>query len=343
MATKKINKKNLYIALGAFVLLLAYVIIFGTEQTSNEKKKKKKLFNYVIADVSKFEIQRPDSVITVEREGNNWFITKPRQLPASSSDVESYLIDVKDLSIERELGKDIADLSPYGLDNPKYVLKIWLGTGKDAKLLTLKIGNQNPDKSGFYAKLENRPSLFLLETLAETTIDKQLFYFRNKDIFKVDVNNINEIIVKNDKYEYKLEKVDGNWQMKSPVVSSNIKEADSTKILTTISDLKVKSYYDGKNKVSLVDAAVLNPSVKIVLIDNNKKEYVLNIGTEVKNKSEYYGRRDDEDLIFGVDKYTIDNLQKDLLNLKKNIEEEKKKKEEAARKKAEEAAKKNKK
>ncbi len=338
MAKKKVNVKNIYIALGFIVVLGGYLLFFDNS-IEESKKNKNKLFKYTLADVSKFEIQKADSVISLKRDKNDWKIIKPRQLQASKSDVEIYLQDVKDLEIKKKLGTDVPDLKPYGLDAPKFVFKVWLGNNK---LLTLNVGNQNPDKSGYYAKFENRPDLFLLDIIAESTIDKDLMYFRYKDIIDADINKIEKFTISVNNENYIFTKKDNQWNIVSPVEWSDLSDSDSVRFLTTVKDLKVKTYYDDSNKVSVSDAGLLNPQVKIVLTDTEKHEYSISIGKEVKDKSEYYARKDDEILVFGVDKYTVDNLQKDLTKLKSDIEEKiKKKKEEEKKKAAEEKAKKN--
>ncbi len=334
MAKKKINPKNLYVAAGILVLLVIYLSLFD-RSIEEKSKNKNKLFKYTLADVNKFEIQKENSVITVERKMNNWQITKPRTLRASGSDVEIYLQDVKDLEVKKKLGKDIPDLTPYGLNSPKYVLKFWLGTGKNQKLLVLKVGNQNPDKSGYYAKFENRPEVVLLDIIAESTIDKNLLYFRYKDIVDADVDSIEKFTVKFNNESYMFQKKNNVWSLISPIVWDNLSDSDSVKFLAAIKDLKVKTYYDDKETVSAADAGVLNPSMQISLIDKTQKIYNINIGKEVKGKSEYYGRNDNNGIIFGVDKSIIDNLQKDLVKLKNELMDKKKKAEEAKRKKEE--------
>ncbi len=331
MVAKKVNPKKLLITLGIFMVLLTYFIIFELPRKTKEEEKKR-IFHFVHADVNKFEIIKKDYMIEVERIGNNWRITKPRELPASKIDVDAFISDVRDLYIEKVIGKNLPDLSQYGLDAPKLVLKLWLGKGKKQQLLVLNVGNQNPDKSGYYSKLENNPEVVLLENFTESVIDKDLFYFRDKDVFKVKQNEIEEfkIALANELYNAKREK--NIWKLLKPVSKTNLKEESINKILISLAELKIKKFYDEgeKKKINIANAGLISPDIKIEIIDKSKKSYVLYIGKEVKNQNAYYAKKKGKDLIFSIDKYIINDLKKDLEKLKEKDEEKNKGKKESS-------------
>lgn len=331
MATKKVNANRLIITLGIFVVLLSYFIIFELPRKEKEEEKKK-IFHFVHADVNKFEITKKDSVIALERIGNKWRITKPRKLPASKLDVDAFISDVRDLYIEKIIGKNLPDLSLYGLDQPKLILKLWIGKGKKQQLLTLKVGNQNPDKSGYYSKLENSPEVVLLENFTESVIDKDLFYFRDKDVFKLKQNEIIKFKVAIAGEIYEAERKDNMWNLVKPISKPNLKDEDVNRVLLPVSDLKVKKFYDGDEKVSIALTGLISPDIKIDIIDKSRNQYILYIGKEVKNEGAYYAKREGEDLIFSIDKYIINDLKKDLAKLKEREEDKGETKEKAEKK-----------
>jgi len=339
MATKKVSSKKLLITLGIFAVLLAYFIIFELPREEKEEEKKK-IFHFVHADVNKFEITKKDSVIEVERIGNEWRITKPRKLPASKMDVDAFISDVRDLYIEKIIGKNLPDLSLYGLDKPKLILKLWLGKGKNQQMLTLKVGNQNPDKSGYYSKLENSPEVVLLENFTESVIDKELFYFRDKDVFKVKQNEIIKFKITLAGEIYEAERKDKIWNLVKPISKPDLKDEDVNKVLLPVSDLRVKKFYDGDEKVSIAKTGLISPDIKIEIIDESKKQYILYVGKEVKNQSAYYAKREGEDLIFSIDKYIINDLKKDLAKLREREEKKEEAKKEEEKKKEEKKEKK---
>ncbi|MBN1898048.1 MAG: DUF4340 domain-containing protein [Spirochaetes bacterium] len=312
MVAKKINTRKLFITLGILVVLLAYFIIVELPRKPDEEEKDR-IFQFVLADVNKFEIIKNDSIIEVERMINDWRISKPRVLSASKIDVDAYISDIKDLIIEKVVGENLPDLAVYGLDKPKLILNVFTGKGKNQKMYRLSIGNQNPDFSGFYAKLENDPRLVILENFTESIIDKDVFYFRDKDIFKVKVTDVKEIDLSLDKTRYRLQREEGPWRLTKPVIKTNLKEEQVTRILLPLSELKARKYYDGPLKVSLAQTSLLFPPITIRL--KADRSYTLTVGNEVKNEGVYYAKWTDNDLIFSIDKMIIDDLKKNMVEL----------------------------
>ncbi len=326
MAEKKIkNKKLIYLTL-FFIILLVYFLIFE-KKIQEKESKKNNLFQYVIADVKKFEIQKQSRVIIVERVLNDWIIRKPYQLPASKIDIDAFLSDVCNLQKLEIIGKNLPDLNNFGLENPKLVFKIWLGQ----ELVIFNLGNQNPDKSGYYAKFSNSPDVFLIEPVCESTIDKEIFYFRDKRIFTLNIEDIKLFTFKDNNRQYTLTKENNEWAMKEPIQYSGAGvEIEIKKILNNVIDISIKKFFDNKQHISISDAGLLSPDKVIKLIDNKNQSIRFNIGKEVSGDSnQYYAKLGNKNLIFSVDKNIIDDLNKDLKKLEdEKIKKDKEKKDE---------------
>ncbi len=320
------NKKFLIPSI-LFLLLLLYFLIFETRIEEKEKTKNN-LFHYTMADIKKLEIEKNGKIIQLERILNDWLIKKPRELPASKSDIDSYLYEVKDLQKEQIIGENVPDLSLYGLKNPKIVLKIWLSQKKGEQLLTLHLGDQNPDQTGYYAKIENEPQVFLLENVAESTIDKDVFAFREKIIFQVKEEDISKIELSQDKEKYEFTLHGDKWIMNNPIMYSNINQEEVIRSLNSILGMRIKKFFDEDNKVNIADAGLLNPSMRIKLIDKKNKSILLEIGKEIKQDTGLYAKLKENPLIFEIDKTLLDGVIKDFKNFETKKEEEDKKVEE---------------
>jgi len=315
MATKKVNKKNVFIMLGLFVLLLAYFLIFEANRKPEEKSKNY-IFHFIQANVNQFEITTAKKVIAVERLANKWRITKPRELDASKMDVDAFLSDVKSLYIQKVIGKNLPNLEEYGLSAPKIVLKLWLGSGNKKEMLTLKVGNQNLDKSGYYAKLENSPEVLLLENFTESILDKDLFYFRDKDLCKIKANDIYGIKVKLNNENYELARKENKWNLLQPISKTNLTDEEINQIITPVADLRIKNFYDEDNKIDVSDTGLISPDITIDIFDKNKKSVKLFVGKETKDKDGYYVKRDGSEVVVSIDKKIVDDLKSNLTKLK---------------------------
>ncbi len=335
MAQTKVIYKKIIIFTAIFAVLLTYFLVF---ERKIEKKQagKNNIFKYVIADVKKFAIEKQDKKIEVERRRNDWIIKEPFELPGSKTDVDSYLNDVSSLQKQKVIGENLTNLSPYGLDKPKIIFKVWISN----KLLILKLGNQNPDHSGYYAKFENQPEVLLIEPVAESTIDKELFYFRNKELFSLNVDDLISCEVNFNNKDYLLKYIDDKWVMELPVKFDSPQEIDIKNLIGQIIDINIKKFFDNDMKISVANAGLISPLKIIKMIDKENKVYILNIGKEIKDEFQYYAKMEDiRNLIFAVDKDIIDDVIQDVQKIeeeKKNLEEEKRQEEEEKRKQEEE-------
>lgn len=321
MVEKKINNNKLIIISVILVVLLVYYLVFE-KKIQQVEKEKNNLFSYSISDINKFVIESDGQEIEIDRVVNEWGIKKPIELKASKNDVESFLYDVRNLQKIKEIDKSITNLSIYGLTNAKVVFKVWLAGKKQDRLLALNLGDQNPDKSGYYAKFENQPELILLENLAGSAISKDLFYFRQKDIFQTSVDNLQKAEFSQDNKVYTFSFINNNWIMNNPINYSDISQIEVKRILGNIVNLNIKRFFDEKQKVSLADTGLLSPNNIINLVDKLNKNVKLLIGKEIKDSNQYYAKKENEDLIFAVDKMIVNDLFSD----GKRLEEEKIKK-----------------
>ncbi|MDD5065754.1 MAG: DUF4340 domain-containing protein [bacterium] len=332
MAQTKIKNKKLIYTTAVFLLLLVYFLVFETRIEQKEKSKNN-LFDYTIADVKTVEIQTSGRVIRLERVMNDWLIRKPRELKGSKPDIDAYLYDVKDLQKDKVIGKNLPDLNLYGLKTPKIVFRIWTTARKNEdQLLTLNLGEQNPDKSAYYAKFENQPEIFLLEIKAESTLDRELFFFRDKEVFQVKSGDVKQITCNQEALNYELNLEGQSWIINSPVSYSNLNQADVKKVLGNILDISIKKFFDDKDAVPVPDAGLLSPNIRIKLVDNKNKAFTLLAGREIRNENQYYARLENANLVFGIDKTIVNDLVRDLQKIADKKKEDEKKLEEQKKK-----------
>lgn len=319
MVEKKINNNKLIITSAILIILLIYYFIFE-KKIQQVEKEKNNLFSYSISDINKFAIENNGQEIEIDRMANDWIIKKPRDLKSSKNDIESYLYDVKNLQKIKEIGKSITNLSVYGLTNSKITFKVWLAGKKHDNLLILKLGDQNPDKSGYYAKFENQPEIILMENLAESIINKELFYFRQKDIFQTSIDNLQKVEFNQGTTVYSFLLINNNWIMNNPINFTNIQQIEVKRILGNIVNLNIKKFFDEKPIVTLIEAGLLSPNIIINLVDKLNKSVKLLVGKEVKGSNQYYAKKENDDIIFAIDKRIVDDLFSDgkMLEAEKN-------------------------
>ncbi|MBU1076666.1 MAG: DUF4340 domain-containing protein [Spirochaetes bacterium] len=336
MAETKIKDKKLIYLTVLFIVLLVYYLIFEKKIQKRESAKNN-LFSYVIADINNFEIIKNDKVLSVSRILNKWKITSERtkEFEASKMDIDSYLSDVKQIQRLKVINENTTNLGSFGLTSPKLSFKAVIS----GKPRIFHLGNKNPDNSGYYAKFADRNEIFLVDPAAESTIDKELYYFRDKSIFTYAPSDIRLFSFKDHNIEYILEYKDGKWGMSSPVVYSEADEQQIKNILNSVIDITIKNFFDGKRSVSTADAGMLSSDLAIKLIDNKNETIILKIGKNVKDaEDQYYAGSSNRDMVISVDKAIIDDIH---INLKKLVDDKHVKDEEIKKKTEEEMKKKD--
>jgi len=110
------------------------------------------------------------SSTTSDSEGNtqtvNWYIKNYKKEILSTSSVGNIAFGVASISASREVTE--LTLANCGLDNPKIKATI---TSNDGKTTTVLLGNESPDKSGYYLKLKDSDKIYVVDSSLKDTLD----------------------------------------------------------------------------------------------------------------------------------------------------------------------------
>ena len=126
----------------------------------------------VMLDFRRYEavrltIERPDLSIELERQGDEWVVTKPVRASADTRVVQALLRELSYIESPRVVAEKSDDLQRYGLDTPRLKLTAFLkaesreGQGPPPQKRTLLIGNRVRGAMA-YAAVEDGDYVFLL-------------------------------------------------------------------------------------------------------------------------------------------------------------------------------------
>lgn len=177
-------------------------------------------------------IQKPAQAIDLKRESGKWQITQPQPLPADQDTVSALVTTLSALNADTVVEAKAADLSPYGLKDPKLDVQVVRKNGKTDDLL---IGDETPTGSGNYAKLATDPRVFTIATYNKTSIDKAPDDLRDKRLLTFDSDKLTRIDLqaKGDALEFGKNN-QNDWQILKP----RPLRADSATVDTLVSNLK---------------------------------------------------------------------------------------------------------
>jgi len=270
--------KTTLILFAVFVALLAFVLLFEEFKGKGEKDEEGKLVALSSDDVQKITLKRESDSITFEKIGEDdkqeWVITEPLEAKADKYEVDRLADSFSDLKIERIVEEEPEDLEKYEI--PKKEITLWF---KDReKPVKILVGAENPLDNTLFAKREDESKVVLLSSYLKSTLEKSLFDFRLKDIFRFETDDVKNIKLRAKESQWEAEKKEDEWFLKKPVAAL-AKENKITGILNSLSGLKSKEFVsEEKNKEEVEQFGLGRPDYEVVLtmpVENQEVTFLL--------------------------------------------------------------------
>ncbi|MBP1659265.1 MAG: hypothetical protein H6P95_457, partial [Candidatus Aminicenantes bacterium] len=256
--------KTPLILLAVFVVLLGIVLYIDSrgEKKKEAEEKTTTLISLTAADVRKASLVRNGASLTFERDdAGPWRLTSPIQAAADEAEVNGLVDALASLRIERVVETEAKDPAAYEI--PKAEVALWV-KGREAPVRLL-VGMENPLDKTLFAKREDDPRIVLLSSSLKTTLDKTVFDFRQKDVFKFAAADVKEIRVKAGDLVWQAGRDESGWLLKTPVAA----RADKGKIdalLEALSALKAKAFVaETKTPAAVKDFGLEKPGYEVAL------------------------------------------------------------------------------
>lgn len=238
--------KTTLVLFAVFAGLLAVVLVFESKgkRASAVKQKEEKLVDLASTDIRKIQLNKGGETMVFEKDDKGaWRITAPLEAKADSTEVDSLVSSLSSLHIDRVVEKEAKDLKTYEI--PKEEVALWV-KGKDAPV-KIFIGMENPLDKSLFAKREDDPRLVLLSSTLKSTLDKKVFDFREKDIFKFETAEVRSVRVRSKDASWEAMREGDGWLLKSPVRAlANKSKVDA--LLDSLSSIKAKEFLSEDKK-----------------------------------------------------------------------------------------------
>jgi hypothetical protein len=233
------------------------------------------------ADITRIDIKKPDSDVTVTRSAGKWQITAPQALPADQTSVSSLASSLAELNSDRLVEDKAADLARYGLTDPKLQIAV---SEKDNKSQKLFIGDETPTNNGYYAKLDGDPRVFTIATYTRTGLDKTANDLRDTRLLPVDQDKISRLeLITNKKEDIEFGRNKDRWQILKPTPA----RADASAVddlLSKLTGAKMElGPADDPKQTAAAFASAQPVATAKVTTDTGTQQLELR-----KNKADYY-------------------------------------------------------
>jgi hypothetical protein len=311
---KYFKKTFLWIIILAVLAGYFYLDVETTKKKEIEKEEAARLLPFKPEEVVELELKKGDTTILLQRWEDGWRIEKPIKAKADSRAVEKALGYITQSRSDADYVMDENPaqerLAEFGLINPQ--LEVTLKVGKAMTPYTLIFGDRAPTKGVAFAVLKGIPKVYRVLADARAQADQELYYFRDKTIFKTQPVMVDKVEIMNGDKKIRCElPMEGRWGIVSPIKA----RADMIKIIEMISKFKdtdIKEFIEEEPKdLKMYGLSPFKTKLSIWLSGDDKATETLFIGDRDKKKRGYYARLDGKDNVFLIEEGMADLIPED--------------------------------
>jgi hypothetical protein len=193
---------------------LGWYALYESKHPDTDEKKQEKVFPDVKADAIKEVAVKAASGdrTTVVKKDNTWQVTQPLAVKADEAELSGITSNLASLEIQRVIDEQASDFKQYSLDPAR----IEVDFTADGRKRTLLIGQKTPTGSDLYARLPDKPRVFLIPSYLDTTFNRTTFDLRDKTVLAFDRDKVDHVTLTDPKRTIALVKQGADWRMTSP-------------------------------------------------------------------------------------------------------------------------------
>jgi len=279
-----------------FLSLIVYYFFVDLPAEQKEKIAKdhaEKLIPVEEKKVVEFSLTSNGEPVYLKRKAQHkWDLIRPFQTSGDSTEVESFISQIKSLKKIRVVEEQPKDLSIYGL-NPPYAKIYFKFENKSEE--TLLVGNETPLGGSLYFKRENHPSV-LMAASSLSNFEKSSYSFRDKTLLNFNTGSIQKIQVLRETNSLQLKKTGEAWEILGDIHTQGDKDTIMN-FLQSVQFSRVKEFIN-ESPDSLQPYGLSAPKLKLIL--ENDKTHILSLGNLKEGKG-YFARVNDSKNIVLVD------------------------------------------
>jgi hypothetical protein len=303
------SPRRLAILTGILLVLFAFVAFFERKMPTTQERIEKGdvIWDVNEAKIAKIEINRDNTVVAFERDGDSWRMTRPDAYPADGPTLSALVTDLSHPSRQGEASASAAE-PDYGLTAPRAVVTVSTreAKGSKAESHTLSIGREIPGTDTVAARVkgENR-TIFVPSTIAADLL-KPVDGYKNKKIFAGSALDVSRLTIARGRGRLEFERRKNRWWMTRPAPDL----ASSATVERLIDDLLAVNITEFL-KIPRPDLAGdgLVPPLYTVTMTIAGKPVTAEIGATRADGKSVYARSDGQ--TFAIDSTATDELAKE--------------------------------
>lgn len=206
---------------------------------------------------------REGETVVCRREGSNWKLTAPRELPADPNAAEALLNNLTDLTADEVIEPLPTNLGEFGLMPPAVTVEA--ETEAQTATFTLHLGAETPTGGGVYAQVAGEQRLLILPRYVKSSFEKTVFDLRDRRVTTLDLDQVERIEVESRGKRWTLVKSsDGAWSLDlPPLVRAD--RFTATGIVNSLRNAVMQSI-EAEEKANLARYGLDRPELRVRLV-----------------------------------------------------------------------------
>lgn len=198
--------------------LVGYIYYLDRDGAPDSAEAKEKAFGAVSADdIEEVQITLADGSLRLQKGNGAWKLVEPTAADADSGEISSITSGLASLDIQRVVDESSADLKQYGLEPAKIDVSFRVKGQKDARRILF--GEKTPTGGDLYARLPDRPRVFLVSSYLESSFNKNAFALRDKAVLKFDSSKADGLAVTSGSTHLEFVKAGTDWTIVKPIAA----------------------------------------------------------------------------------------------------------------------------
>ncbi|HIE27013.1 TPA: DUF4340 domain-containing protein [Candidatus Poribacteria bacterium] len=293
--------KQIVILLGVFVVLFIIWLIFGRESLDQSEPAVSLFPDFKSDSVAKVELTKDDKTTVLNRDNGKWLVETSENYPADKKFVEDVLSKVSEFKTDNLISDKPEKQSIFEVDSSGIEAKFSDSSGN--LIAHFFVGKMGTDYRSGYVRKADSNEVYIMDGNLRSMFGKESGEWRDKTIFNFSSGNVTKLTIVSEegKIILQLDTENNKWKLIEPE-AANAKKDVVERILNTLSALKANNFAEKKE---LKEYGLDEPKSLVSADLNDGTSKTLFIGKEESGK--YYVKRADQETVFLVSKYTIDN------------------------------------
>ena len=302
-----------------FIAALIGYFVFKEVQPSRSKSELvdiKTAYNIQRDKITKIRLFYGDKSlqpITLEKRGNEWYLSEPVEAPADPDKIKYLLDDLLNKRVKMRFRSK--DMTKYGLDKPQITVSVWTEESGESPYKSFLIGRKGVEYT-VYAKEKSEPDVVIgIESSALDDFTKSPSDMRQRKIMRFASKELKSIkLIRAGKADIALQKdEEDNWKMIEPVEARADKD-EVDKLVEAIRGIRVRVFEDNSPK-DLSRYGLKKPSLQVEVRYGESSKKLL-IGSKDPKTGRLYVKLASQPYVYSIDSDLLDKISREPFDLR---------------------------